>query len=118
MLSNRLSYYFNLTGPSVTLDTACSASLVALHLAVQSLKSGECKEAVVGGVNVMLNHDMMVTMSSMRFLSPDGRVRFPISTLSNSLLTQYRASHTILGRTVMLVVKVLLASFSNLSYPL
>ncbi|KAF2419578.1 putative polyketide synthase [Tothia fuscella] len=73
MLSNRLSYYFNLTGPSVTLDTACSASLVALHLAVQSLKSGESKQAVVGGVNVMLNHDMMVTMSSMRFLSPDGR---------------------------------------------
>jgi acyl transferase domain-containing protein len=62
MLSNRLSYYFNLKGPSVTMDTACSASLVALHLAAQSIKAGECKQAVVGGVNVMLNHDMMITM--------------------------------------------------------
>jgi acyl transferase domain-containing protein len=62
MLSNRLSYYFNLTGPSVTMDTACSASLVALHLAAQSIKTGECRQAVVGGVNVMLNHDMMITM--------------------------------------------------------
>ncbi|KAF1988946.1 hypothetical protein K402DRAFT_461387 [Aulographum hederae CBS 113979] len=73
MLSNRLSYYFNLTGPSVTIDTACSASLVALHLACQSIKSGESRQAVAGGVNVLLNQDLLVTMSSMRFLSPDGR---------------------------------------------
>jgi acyl transferase domain-containing protein len=44
------------------MDTACSASLVALHLAAQSIKAGECKQALVGGVNVMLNHDMMITM--------------------------------------------------------
>ena len=41
IISNRLSYFFNLHGPSMTIDTACSSSLVALHLACQSIKSGE-----------------------------------------------------------------------------
>ena len=73
MLSNRLSYFFNLKGPSITIDTACSASLVALHLACQSLKAGECSSAIVAGVNCILNPDMLISMSSMQFLSPDGR---------------------------------------------
>jgi len=73
MLSNRLSYFFNLNGPSFTIDTACSASLVALHLACQSLKARECTSALVAGVNCLLNPDMFISMSSMRFLSPDGR---------------------------------------------
>ena len=73
MLSNRLSYFFDLHGPSLTLDTACSASLVALHLACQAIKAGECGSALVGGVNCLLCHDSLGSMSSMGFLSPDGR---------------------------------------------
>ncbi|KAJ5021191.1 hypothetical protein J3E71DRAFT_186571 [Bipolaris maydis] len=73
MISNRLSYFFDLHGPSVTVDTACSGSLVALHLACQSLRAGEAKSAIAAGVNVVLNHEFMTTMSMMKFLSPDGR---------------------------------------------
>ncbi|GEN10340.1 Acyl transferase domain-containing protein [Myxococcus fulvus] len=73
MLSNRLSYFYDLRGPSVSLDTACSSSLVALHLACQSLWAGESEAALVGGVNVLLLPETQVTMSKGRFLSPRGR---------------------------------------------
>ena len=66
-LSNRLSYFFNLHGPSVTIDTACSASLVALHLACQSLRTGDARRAVVAGANVILSHEIMIAMSMMRY---------------------------------------------------
>nr|ASK38717.1 polyketide synthase [Paecilomyces divaricatus] len=71
--ANRVSYFFDLRGPSVTVDTACSGSLVALHLACQSLRTGDAKMAIVSGVNTILSHEFMSTMSMMRFLSPDGR---------------------------------------------
>jgi len=54
IIANRLSYVFDLRGPSVTVDTACSSSLVAVHLACQSLRSGESDVALAGGVNVVL----------------------------------------------------------------
>ncbi len=73
MLSNRLSYFFNLNGPSLTIDTACSSSLVSLHLACQAIRAGECQSAMVGGVNCLLCHDSLSSMSFMGFLSPDGR---------------------------------------------
>ncbi|KAJ5684494.1 uncharacterized protein N7477_000839 [Penicillium maclennaniae] len=73
MVSNRISYFFDLKGPSVTVDTACSGSLVALHLACQSLRTGDASMAVAAGVNLILSHEFMSTMSMMRFLSPDGR---------------------------------------------
>lgn len=75
MLANRLSYAFDFRGPSLTVDTACSGSLVALHLATQAIWNGECPQAVVGGVNVMLAPNMTIAESKGGFLSPDGRCK-------------------------------------------
>src|SRR6185436_17349686 len=52
-LANRISYFFDLSGPSLLIDTACSASLVALYTAMRSLQAGECPAALVGGVHVI-----------------------------------------------------------------
>ena len=73
ILANRISYTFDFHGPSITLDTACSASLVAFHYACQDLWSGACSLAVAGGVNVMFRPEYAITMSKGRFLSPDDR---------------------------------------------
>lgn len=73
ILSNRLSYVFDLRGPSITMDTACSSSLVALHEACQSIWSGECGLALCGGVNIMLRPESPIVMCKGGFLSPDGR---------------------------------------------
>ncbi|KAF1993246.1 putative polyketide synthase [Amniculicola lignicola CBS 123094] len=73
MVSNRLSHFFDLRGPSVTVDTGCSTALTALHLACQSIRVGDSTMAMVGGVNVMLNPDMFVSMSNLGLLGPDGR---------------------------------------------
>ena len=69
LLANRLSYFYDLKGPSISIDTACSSSLVAVHLACQSLRTGESKQAIVGGANVILSHETMISMSRMRCLS-------------------------------------------------
>lgn len=73
ILSNRISYFYDLKGPSLTLDTACSSSLVALHLACQSLRSGESHCSIVGATNLILNPDIITAMSNMHFFSPDSR---------------------------------------------
>lgn len=65
-IANRLSYFFNLRGPSVSVDTACSTSLVGLHLGCQSLRTGDSKMALVAGASVILSHEVWVTMSMMR----------------------------------------------------
>lgn len=54
MVANRVSYHLDLTGPSIPMDTACSSTLIATHLAVQALRSGDCESAIVGGCQV--NH--------------------------------------------------------------
>ena len=73
ILSNRVSYYFDFKGPSVTVDTACSSTLAALHLACQSLRSGESSSALVGGSHLNLVPDMFISMSNSRLLSPSGK---------------------------------------------
>lgn len=73
ILSNRISYVFGLTGPSLTLDTACSSSLVALHYAMRSLAAGDCQQALVGGVNVMIRPEYMMIMGAGHYLAEDGR---------------------------------------------
>ncbi|KAJ5553023.1 type I iterative polyketide synthase [Penicillium frequentans] len=71
--SNRISYFFDLQGPSLTIDTACSSSLVALHYAVQSLRSGESKEALVAGCRLNLLPDYFVSMSMSQLFNDDGK---------------------------------------------
>ncbi|MGH9361763.1 MAG: beta-ketoacyl synthase N-terminal-like domain-containing protein, partial [Thermoanaerobaculia bacterium] len=73
--ANRLSYTFDLRGPSLAVDTACSSSLVALHLACQSLERGECDRALVGGVNLMLVPDVGVSYARAGNLAADGRCK-------------------------------------------
>ncbi|TXH96948.1 MAG: SDR family NAD(P)-dependent oxidoreductase [Rheinheimera sp.] len=75
LLSNRISYAFDLTGPSFTVDTACSASMTALHLAVQSLRNGDCEMALVGGANAMMTPHYPVVMSKGQFLSAHSRCK-------------------------------------------
>ncbi|HEX2916147.1 MAG TPA: SDR family NAD(P)-dependent oxidoreductase [Chloroflexia bacterium] len=75
ILANRLSYFLDLQGPSLSLDTACSGSLVAVHLACQSIRSGESSLALVGGVNVILKPDANIFFSKAEALAPDGRCK-------------------------------------------
>ncbi|KAL2272318.1 hypothetical protein FJTKL_06945 [Diaporthe vaccinii] len=73
MISNRISWFFDLNGPSLSLDTACSSSLVALHLAVQSIRSGETTQALVGATNLILMPETSNHLSTLTFLSPDAK---------------------------------------------
>ncbi|MEV7007440.1 polyketide synthase [Streptosporangium sp. NPDC051022] len=73
VLANRVSYTLGLRGPSISVDTAQSSSLVAVHLAVESLHAGECDAALVAGVNLMLAADSTIAAERFGGLSPDGR---------------------------------------------
>jgi acyl transferase domain-containing protein/acyl-CoA synthetase (AMP-forming)/AMP-acid ligase II/SAM-dependent methyltransferase/acyl carrier protein len=72
MAAHRLSYHFDWHGPSVAIDTACSASLVAVHLACQALRAGECELALAGGVNLLLTPEVTEALARAQMLSPAG----------------------------------------------
>ncbi|WGF87499.1 SDR family NAD(P)-dependent oxidoreductase [Marinivivus vitaminiproducens] len=72
-VANRVSYHLDLHGPSLTVDSACSSSLTAIHLACQALASGECSAAIAGGVNLNLHPLKYVGLSQGRFAATDGR---------------------------------------------
>ncbi|KAK4222296.1 acyl transferase/acyl hydrolase/lysophospholipase [Podospora fimiseda] len=75
IVSNRLSYVFDLRGPSMTIDTACSSSLVAIHLAVQSLRAGESVCCLVGGSNLLLSPEQYIAGTRLKLFSAEGRSR-------------------------------------------
>ncbi|XP_006886190.1 PREDICTED: fatty acid synthase [Elephantulus edwardii] len=72
MMANRLSFFFDFTGPSIALDTACSSSLLALESAFQAIRSGKCPAAIVGGINLLLKPNTSVQFQKLGMLSPDG----------------------------------------------
>uniref|UniRef100_A0A8C3PVK3 Fatty acid synthase n=1 Tax=Chrysolophus pictus TaxID=9089 RepID=A0A8C3PVK3_CHRPC len=72
MLANRISYFYDFTGPSLTIDTACSSSLMALENAYKAIRHGQCSAALVGGVNILLKPNTSVQFMKLGMLSPDG----------------------------------------------
>ncbi|XP_065297860.1 fatty acid synthase-like [Dermacentor albipictus] len=75
MFSNRISYSLDLQGPSMTIDTACSSTLVALNEAVVSLRAGRCEAAIVGGASITLDPHVMTNFKMLGVLSEDGKCR-------------------------------------------
>lgn len=75
IMANRVSYFFDWHGPSMTLDTACSSSLYAVYLAAQALRSGEVRAAVACGTNLLLGPEYFISESKLNMLSPDSRSR-------------------------------------------
>ncbi|MEL6223569.1 MAG: type I polyketide synthase, partial [Cyanobacteria bacterium J06627_8] len=73
--ANRLSYTFDLHGPSLSIDTACSSSLVAVHVACQHIRQGDCDQAIVGGVNLILAPDLTTTFTQAGMMASDHRCK-------------------------------------------
>ncbi|HEX8092204.1 alpha/beta fold hydrolase [Jatrophihabitans sp.] len=74
-IANRVSYALDLQGPSFAVDSACSSSLLAVHLACESIRRGDCTMAVAGGVNVILHPSHMAALTSLNMLAADGRCK-------------------------------------------
>ena len=73
--AGRIAYFLGLQGPALAIDTACSSSLVALHVACQSLRNGEVRLALAGGVNVMCSPETTIALTKAHMLAPDGRCK-------------------------------------------
>ena len=73
--AGRIAYTFGLHGPCVMLTAACASSLLAVHLAAQALRTGECDAALAGGVNLMLTPELSIFMDKIEALSPAGVCR-------------------------------------------
>jgi acyl transferase domain-containing protein/acyl carrier protein/SAM-dependent methyltransferase len=74
-VSNRISYFLNLQGPSMSIDTMCSSSLIAIHEACERLRRQDCRLALAGGVNLYLHPSNYVQMCALRMLSKDGKCK-------------------------------------------
>ncbi len=74
-IANRVSYFFDLHGPSLSLDTMCSSSLTTIHLACEELRRGEIDAAIAGGVNLTIHPHKYVGLSQGKFMASDGRCR-------------------------------------------
>ncbi|KAL9031280.1 MAG: hypothetical protein Q9196_000687 [Gyalolechia fulgens] len=70
ILSNRISYMFNLRGPSLSIDTACSSSMYAIHLAINSIRNGDCDSAIVAGANWIADPSLQIALNKLGALSP------------------------------------------------
>ncbi|WP_067339080.1 non-ribosomal peptide synthetase [Stappia indica] len=79
---NRISYFYDFHGPSIAVETACSSALVAVHRAVEAIRSGHCDAAIAGGINALLLPEAFVGFSRAGMLSPDGRSK-PFSDAAN-----------------------------------
>lgn len=75
IISGRVSYVLGLQGPAITVDTSCSSSLVAIHYAMMSLRTGECSMALAGGVNAILSPAVTITLNEAKMMAPDGRCK-------------------------------------------
>ncbi|QGA16531.1 hypothetical protein EYB26_004198 [Talaromyces marneffei] len=75
ILANRISYFYNLSGPSMTIDTACSSSLVCFHLGNQSIQRGESEISIIAGSAIHFDPFHFITMTDLGLLSSDGRCR-------------------------------------------
>lgn len=73
--SNRISFVFNLQGPSLSVDTACSSAVTAMHLALNALDAGQCEQALVGGVNLLTDPSVMIQFSKLGVLAPDSKCK-------------------------------------------
>ncbi|OCL03381.1 hypothetical protein AOQ84DRAFT_392308 [Glonium stellatum] len=74
-LSGKLSHFFGWSGPSLTFDTACSSSAVAIHTACAALRTGECSQAMAGGVTLLTSPYLYENLSAAHFLSPSGATK-------------------------------------------
>ncbi|WP_258382834.1 beta-ketoacyl synthase N-terminal-like domain-containing protein [Streptomyces sp. NTH33] len=74
-VANRVSYFYGFTGPSMSVDTMCSSSLTAIHLACEAIRSGQCGAAIAGGVNLTSHPNKYLMLRQRNYLSSDGRCR-------------------------------------------
>src|SRR5262249_59614597 len=74
-IANRVSYYFDFHGPSIAVDTMCSSSLTAIHLACEELRKGEIDAAIAGGVNLTIHPYKYLSLTQGKFAASDGRCR-------------------------------------------
>ncbi|MGA4848559.1 type I polyketide synthase [Streptomyces sp. G5(2025)] len=97
MIANRLSYHLDLKGPSWAVDSACSSSLVALHQACVALRGGECDQALVGGVNVILTPALHIFYSQAGLSAPDAACK-PFSRHANGIVRGEAVGAVVLRR--------------------